>query len=293
MVTTANTIGGKISRLQKCRDFQRSPFRAVVGRLLWRLRWIFTNAPCRLRLGGEFEIVAPKTGSAGFIYSYGYSEPETARFVISFLKPGMVFWDVGAHIGEYVLLATNLVGEAGHVDAFEPQPAIFEYLSHNTLANKSGCVSLHKCAIADRVGTLDLSIHSDPSRSYLCPNPSHAGPATPVSVPATCLDEFYRSCNRPPNLIKVDVEGAERLVIGGAKSLLELPSNIAPVWLIEFDPQNCAKFDYHPREIIQTLHLHGYRTFWLDDAGQLIPSATPQPWEFGINLVADKREPQG
>ena len=58
-------------------------------------------------------MVAPKGGAGALIYYQGYSEPETARFLTAFLKPGMTFWDVGAHIGEYSLLAARCVGGAG------------------------------------------------------------------------------------------------------------------------------------------------------------------------------------
>lgn len=271
-----STIARKISRLRQCRDFQRYPIRAVMGRLLWKLRWTLTSRPCHLRLGGEFDILAPKSGSGGFIFTYGYSEPETARFVMNFLKPGMVFWDIGAHLGEYALLASRSVGNAGRVEAFEPQPGIFELLAHNTGTNKLRNVTLHQSAVADCTGVATLTLHPDPSKSYLMSPDASQNGFTAIAVPTISLDDFYRSTGKIPQLIKVDVEGAEPLVLKGADSLLRLPSSIAPVWAIEYAPQNHEKFGNLPDTLLTTLHTYGYRIFWLTDIGELEPFAPLQ-----------------
>jgi FkbM family methyltransferase len=231
-------------------------------------------------------VLAPKSGSGGFIYSYGYSEPETARFVMDFLKPGMCFWDVGAHIGEYTLLAARSVGEAGRVEAFEPQSSIFEFLARNMAANGLDSVKLHTSAVTDYVGAARLAIHADPARSHLCPESSAEDS---ISVPATSLDDFFRCSDRTPNLIKVDVEGVERRVLAGARSLLGLAPDRAPTWIIEYDAENCAKFGYHPNELVATLTAYGYQAFWLSDLGVPRPFAS-HPNCFGINLVAAKRD---
>lgn len=241
MVSTANNIFGTISRLRQCRDFQREPIRAVVGRIRWKLRWLFTQTPCRLRVGEDIDLLVPKTGSGGFIYAYGYSEPETIRFVLSFLQPGMTFWDVGAHVGEYSLLASRKVGFAGRVEAFEPQAAIFHFLEHNQAANRASNVRLHPIAVSDRSGQVEIALHSDPARTFINPGAPLASLPT-TQVTAASLDEFAVAQHQVPNLIKVDVEGAERLVLEGARTLLGLPPGESPAWLIEYDPQNCAKF---------------------------------------------------
>jgi FkbM family methyltransferase len=209
---------------------------------------------------------------------------------MNFLKPGMIFWDIGAHLGEYALLASRSVGDAGRVEAFEPQPGIFELLTHNTGTNKLRNVALHQSAVTDCTGVATLTLHPDPSKSYVKPQDASQGGFTTIAVPTISLDEFYRSTGEIPQLVKVDVEGAERFVLRGASCLLELPPSVAPVWLVEYDPQNCATFGYHPDELVRTLSAHGYRTFWIDDAGRLEPSTSAQPWAFGRNLVATKRE---
>jgi len=289
MVTTANTIAGKIARLRACRDFQRNPVRAVSARLIWKWRWAVTNRPCTVKLAGTFNLSAPNSASACFMRSYGYSEPETARFVMRFLKPGMTFLDIGAHIGEYSLLAGRSVGPTGRVDAFEPQPAIFEFLSLNVTNSKLSNISLHNQAIADRTGVVQMSLHSDPAKSSIGALPS---PADIITVPAITLDELLHTAGVSPNLIKVDAEGAERLILKGAESLLALPKTTAPAWIMEYDPDNCARFGYHPDELLRVFKMFEYATFWITDSGELEPSSLPQPWYFGRNCVAVKQAPQ-
>jgi len=50
----------------------------------------------------------------------GLHEPAVQRALAEQLRPGMTFWDVGAHVGFFTVLAARLVGEGGHVHAFEP-----------------------------------------------------------------------------------------------------------------------------------------------------------------------------
>ena len=110
-------------------------------------------------------------------------------------------------------------------------------------------------------------------------------------MPTISLDDFYRRTGKIPQLVKVDVEGAEPLVLKGAASLLsQLPPAIAPVWAIEYAPQNHEKFGNRADALFTTLHAYGYRTFWLTDTGELEPSRSPLPWEFGGNFVAAKQE---
>src|SRR5665213_715101 len=132
MGTTANiTLSAKLSRLRQRPDFRRNPVAAIRRRLWWRLRWAVSGQPWKIRLRNDIDMVAPKGGAGALIYYQGYSEPETARFLTAFLKSGMTFWDVGAHIGEYSLLAARSVGSVGHVHAFEQQPKVFEFLLRN------------------------------------------------------------------------------------------------------------------------------------------------------------------
>jgi hypothetical protein len=117
-------------------DFRRNPVHAIYKRLCWRVRWRLCSEPWLLRLPNGMHIVIPQSGSGALIYYQGWSEPEVASFLIRFLSPNMTFIDVGAHIGEYVLLAASIVGQGGSVHAFEPDPRNYRLLETNVYLNK-------------------------------------------------------------------------------------------------------------------------------------------------------------
>ena len=110
-----------IGSLQRS-DFREHPIRALSLRAAWKVRWAVTREPWSLRLPTGQRILVLKSGAGALIYYQGFSEPETADFLLRFLGTGMCFLDVGAHIGEYSLLAAPIVGAAGSVHAFEPNP---------------------------------------------------------------------------------------------------------------------------------------------------------------------------
>ena len=120
-----------------------------------------------MKLGDDLEVLAPKGGAGALIYYLGYSEPETAAFVQSFLKPGMVFWDVGAHIGEYSLLAARQVGREGKVEAIEPQPAIRHFLKTNIELNGFQNIRVHGYAASAQRGEATLVLSQEPSMAHL------------------------------------------------------------------------------------------------------------------------------
>lgn len=288
MATTANiTLSHKISRLQRRPDFRRNPLGAVRRRLWWRLRWAVSSQPWHLRLGDDIEMFAPKSGAGALIYYQGYSEPETAQFLRSFLKPGMTFWDVGAHIGEYSLIASKSVGPTGVVEAFEPQPSICEYLLRNVEANHASNIRLHQQAICEEVGTAELSFLQDPSLAYLTPHHRGQTESSSLPVPTLSLDHFHRSTGVAPDVIKVDVEGAEQLVLEGAKNLMTLEKD-APVWIVEYEPENCLRFRYQARELIRSFEQHGYATCWLTEQSYLVPIAPKTATTMVGNFVASK-----
>jgi FkbM family methyltransferase len=194
----------------------------------------------------------------------------------------MTFWDVGAHIGEFSLLASRCVGLTGRVHAFEPQPKIFELLQRNIIANGLTNIAAHSLAVSDQEGFAELSLDPEPSMSFLEPA-GFVNEAFPsVSVSTTSLDEFGMSSKQIPDLVKVDVEGAERLVLAGSESLLQLPSQVAPAWIMEFESANCVRFGYPVENLLMLFSDHGFNTYWIREDGTLQPTS-------GITIQSDVR----
>ena len=101
------------------------------------------------------------------------------------------------------------------------------------------------------------------------------------------LDYYCKQRAVAPHLIKVDVEGAELLVLDGAKQLLSLPADRAPVWIIEYSEETYARFGLKLNDLISGLTDAGYRMYRLCPDSQLKPLVTTHINQ-SCNLVAAK-----
>jgi FkbM family methyltransferase len=269
-------------------EVQRNPLQALSKRISWRLRWLGTKEPFVIPLGDTLKIAIPKTGSGAAIYYRGFSEPDTSDFVQRFLRPGMVMMDVGAHIGEYTLLAAQAVGDAGQIHAFEPQEPIFPILSNNVRLNGFKNVTLNASAVSDRVGELEFEIVNEPSMSSIRKHEILDRHAKVVKVPTTSLDVYWSNHTSKIDLIKVDVEGAEKFVFQGATELMSLHGFDAPTWIFEYGPRAYADFDYQPAELLDLIRNYGYSIWQYSVAGQINPFDPNKQLPDIVNLIATK-----
>ena|SRR5438105_3166854 len=133
----------------------------------------------------------PRLESA-LLYYDGVSEPEVTEFIKQVLKPGMVFVDVGAHLGEHALLASKILEHSGHVHAFEPRPDVFEVLTRSIELNHCYNVTALPNAVWCKTDSCDFEMTEEPGGSALRPNRlSNRGSAL-IRVPTTTLDDYMR-----------------------------------------------------------------------------------------------------
>jgi len=131
-----------------------------------------------------------------------------------------IVFDIGAHVGFYSLLASVLVGPEGKVFAFEPVPRNLHYLKEHLRLNNLRNVQVINAAVSDRHGTswMEEGRHSSTWR---------LAPQGPLQVRTLSLDNAVSAGELPaPDCMKIDVEGAETLVLSGAKSILR---NLHPI----------------------------------------------------------------
>jgi FkbM family methyltransferase len=161
-------------------------------------------------------------------------EPETTRIFQETVKPGMVVIDIGAHVGYYSLLAAKLVGTAGKVFAFEPEPDNHALLLKNIDLNGYNNVVATRMAVSDRMGSSVLYLTDlDSGRHSMF---HHGLPERgSEEVEVTTLDAFLESEGWPTvGLIKIDVEGAEITVLDGMTRLVGESTDLKLI--IEFNP---------------------------------------------------------
>lgn len=248
-----------LKKLMARPDFKLSLTKALWRRFYWRLRWRFLSHRLWILPLGSLRIATPKCGAGALIYYQGASEPETRDFILRFLRTGMVFLDIGAHLGEYVLHAAARVGITGELHAFEPHPEICEILRQNIALNALQGVKVSQAAVCDTDGSVEFAIFAEPSVSSIWKQKTQATPPIrTIEVLSVKLDTYWEGNEKKVDLIKVDVEGSELLVLKGSRSLLCKESTDAPVIVFEYLPSNMVTFGYEPQDLFTFLHGHGY-----------------------------------
>jgi FkbM family methyltransferase len=143
------------------------------------------------------------------------------------LRPGMTVLDVGASFGLYTIAAARAVGAGGRVYAFEPADrtasALRLHLRWNGVADR---VEVVEAAVADRIGRAEFwqqetsFVASLIETSVRQEERRFNRPVRARRVGVVALDDFCREGHLAPDVIKVDVEGAEAAVLRGARGLL-------------------------------------------------------------------------
>ena len=158
-------------------------------------------------------------------YWRGTHEPALQRALVGLGDiRGWTCWDLGAHFGLYSVGLARRAGPTGEVAAFEPNPASFARLERHRRMNGLETLRLFPAAVSDRAGSADLLTYGDlgSTTTHLAYEDETLGAETrPIGVPTVVLDELVDAGKiRPPQFIKVDVEGhAHKALAGAARTL--------------------------------------------------------------------------
>jgi FkbM family methyltransferase len=143
------------------------------------------------------------------------------QFLRGIVKPGCLVMDIGANVGQYTLLLSELVGKTGKVIAFEPDPINRDILQSNLSNNNVNNVVVEAKAVSNKRGTSILSSKSFGSvASSIVRYSRDSGALQSVQVNSIGLDEYCQEQNLCPGGVNVDVEGAEGLVLDGMNQIL-------------------------------------------------------------------------
>jgi FkbM family methyltransferase len=208
------------------------------------------------------------------LITYGAWEPEESALILAQVRPGAVVVDIGANFGYHTLLAARAVGPSGHVFAFEPSPRNFTLLSTHLRLNAIGNVTAEPLAVADRPGTMTLFLSEGNFGAHsLAAGNVLSGEAGSTDIAVTTLDAYFAS--RPGvtiDLIKMDAQGAEGLIIAGARqTLLGSPRLVV---IFEFWPLGLEALGTPPASLLTDLGALGFRLQYLDGAQVLDLPAT-------------------
>ena len=169
----------------------------------------------------------------------------------------------------FSLVAAGRVRSGGRVFSFEPSEREFRRLVQHIVLNRLSVVTPVRQVVADNIGPFDVRIASRP----------HAGQNTIASsfgyasvgteridrVDGVTLDSFVTAHGLDRvDLVKVDVEGAERAVLAGARDLLRVQR---PLWILEVVPEALAAFGAGADDLARVFADASYRLIAIDSVG--------------------------
>jgi FkbM family methyltransferase len=133
------------------------------------------------------------------------------------VRNGSVWYDLGANVGFYSLLASTLVGNEGMVFSFEPSPRNLEYLSKHIELNRVSNCRIFDMAVSSSDGVAQFYLDPNPAEGRLIQDKhKHT-----VSVTKVKLDTLVFSRQMaPPDSLKCDIEGGEYEALRGAEAIL-------------------------------------------------------------------------
>ena len=154
-------------------------------------------------------------------YSLGTHEEELTDKLVSLLKPSSVFYDIGANVGYYSIIASQIV-EGGEVYAFEPIPASRTLMNEHIDINNISNVNVLSYGVSDEIKKVSFTNSSHLSaNSYILegdtPNDGDMLEVECISIDSGISEKGFK----PPSIIKIDVEGAEFDVLKGAKETIK------------------------------------------------------------------------
>lgn len=185
----------------------------------------------------------------GFVF--GQYEPHVVREITSAPGAIKIAYDVGAHIGFMSLALLKRVGTMGKVFAFEPVPENLAFIEQLISLNSlDRLIQVAPFAVGDNNGRQKMVLWQSPSMFLLedALNGQKADFSPRIEIEGCSLDAFvFERENPPPDMIKVDVEGAEMQVLRGAQRTLEIYS---PAMIMEIHGPKCA---YETWDLVQGL----------------------------------------
>lgn len=186
----------------------------------------------KVKIENFFMYVSPSDiGTGNTLYTERTYEPHVTKVLKGVLRDGMTFLDIGANIGYFSMLASNIVGNNGRVISFEPFPENVKLLYLNSKLNHSTNIAIYPLALGEDERLWFYGGQgSNGNISRIIDEADIVLSQTLVfSVP---LDMFLKAVERI-DVIKIDIEGAEYLAIKGAEKLID---KYSPVIISEYFP---------------------------------------------------------
>ena len=185
-----------------------------------------------------------------------HNERSVIANVIQALNSDDVFYDIGANVGTYTCFMGQLLND-GNVVAFEPHPANVKRLQENAALNNVQ-VEIRPVALSNEHGTSKLDVSGEDGQAGIGTHSLSTGDiGRTIQIDMIEGDRLIEESEiPPPSVIKIDVEGAEQLVLEGLSSALE--SEQCHTIYCEVHPDRISDFGGSEQELRELLNINGY-----------------------------------
>ena len=224
-------------------------------------------------MDGKFLFVRAEDGGVAHqLIMYREYEPYESSLVRKHVKPGMTVYNIGANLGYYTILVSECVGSKGKVYAFEPAPANFKLLEKNVTENKLTNVEIFQIAFGTEKGSAALSLSSTNSGDHRLQEISSRNQ---VVVDVESIDSFISVSHAQPDVIIMDVQGAEYDVLQGAlhvtnaKEPLIIFTEFWPGGLNERSPEGA-------RKMLEVLERAGMAVYIIEEKSRSITTTSTE-----------------
>lgn len=240
----------------------------LLGRVLaWRFLQMVGARPVvalhgRSRL--QLEARRCERGIPGAIYIYrdGF-EPSVRHAIDLYVKAGTCCYDIGANLGLWTLRMAERSGPEGRVHAFEPMSENLRLLRESLALSDATNTRVEPFALGHSEGLAELFVPEDVGRSSLAPESARD---VRHQVRVRRLDEVWAEHGRPAvGFVKMDVEGAEPLVLAGGATFF---ASVRPVTCCELNPVKLRNMGKLPEDVLLPFARWGYDALTWDGAAQ-------------------------
>lgn len=265
--------------------WRRAPMLTLSRLLLWRVRCLLRRPAIVSLRRWNLQMFLPSNwrGVEKLIFAFREDYEPELQYIAQVLSPGMTFIDAGACYGIYALRASKIVGSGGRVIAFEPASRAFPVLRKNIELNRLTNVLAYPLALTEKKSKAWLYHHPNVGCDSL--GRDHSFTETAEQIATESLDNILRELAVDQvHVIKMDVQGAEELILRGASKIL---NSAHPLVIFEVFPEGTMPLGLSPYGAWELLHDMGYEFFVADGSGTLSKVKSPSA---NRNFVAIYRQ---
>jgi len=213
---------GIAESLNRTFDFLQVRFKIKFTKVLLKFRCLINQAPVAVH-HGKIKFYFNNDGDYEEILYHAHWDKyflKEKNKIKKFVSNGDIVVDVGANIGLFSIILSDLVGVSGKVYSFEPIPMLHNKLINNINLNKIGNIETIESGIGDKESEIEIYLNPEQSGlSSVVIKPS--GNVISQKIKLNSLDNFFANRKEKVSFIKIDTEGYEPQVLLGAKEIIK------------------------------------------------------------------------